>query len=260
MIRIGLRTTFDFVPDALGLGFDYMELPLTRIASLSPAEFEELAAWSAAVDMKPEVLYDMLPASIRVNGIDVRAGQQHEYLDLAFARARRLGAQIVVFDAAASRGVPPAFDFDMARRQTGNFLRIVQGHASGSGLRVAIQNLRHTECNLINTVSEAALMAALLQLSCVGVAADTIHMAYASEPVDAIGRCGDKLLHLHTGCALKRTLPHAGDGEDYTRLFRLLTHKGYNGRVSAVSEAPYTRSAAEEALRCLRAAREAVFQ
>ena len=33
LIRIGLRTPFEFVPEAAGLGYDYLELPLTRIAA-----------------------------------------------------------------------------------------------------------------------------------------------------------------------------------------------------------------------------------
>ena len=143
----------------------------------------------------------------------------------------------------------------MARRQTGNFLRIAQGHAVKYGLQVAIQNYRHAECNLINTASEAALMAALLQLSQVGVLADTVQMAYAAEPVEALIRCGSSLLHVHTGSPLTRSLPRAGDGEDYVKLFRTLNRRGYHGRVSASACCECTVEAAKAALDCLRKAR-----
>lgn len=254
MIRIGLRTPFEFVPEAAGLGFDYLELPLTRIAALTDDEFEELTAYIEAAGINIEAMYDMLPANLRVNGNDVRARLQHEYLEKAFYRARRLGAQIIAFDAPEARNVPAAFDFAMARRQTGNFLRIVQGHAVNLGLQVAVQNYRHAQCNLINTVSESALMAALLQLSQVGVLADTMQMAYAAEPLEALIRCGSSLMHVHAGSPLTRSFPRKGDGEDYVKLFRTLIRCSYHGRVSASGSGECTISAAKAALDCLRAA------
>lgn len=254
VIKIGLRTEFEFVPEAAGIGFDYLELPLTRISALTDDEFEELTAYIEAAGINIEAMYDMLPGDLRVNGNDVRAKLQHEYLNKAFYRAKRLGAQIVAFDAPKARSVPTVFDFAMARRQTGNFLRIAQGHASEHGLQVAIQNYRHAECNLINTVSEAALMAALLQLSQVGVLADTMQMAYAAEPLEALIRCGSSLMHVHTGSPLTRDLPKSGDGEDYVKLFRTLIRRGYQGRVSATSTRECTIESAKAALDCLRAA------
>lgn len=256
LIQIGLRTDFDFVPDAAQLGFDYLELPLSRVAALSDGEFNELSVYVEALGLRVGAMYAMLPDSLRLTGPDVQARLQHDYLDRAFDRAWRLGAQVIAFDAAASRNVPAGVDFALARRQVGNFLRIVQGHAAPLGLQIAVQNLRHAECNLINTVSEAALMAALLQLGNVGVLADTVQMAYAGEPIDAIGRCGSSLIHVHTGCALTRSLPRADDGEDYARLFRILMKNGFSGGVSAVTSGECTPDSAAAALECLRIARE----
>jgi len=256
VIRIGLRSEFEFVPEVAQLGFDYLELPLARIAALSNAEFSELLDYTDAIGLRVEAMYDMLPASLRITGPIVQARQQHDYLNLAFARANRLGAQVVVFDAPASRNVPNSFDFSMARRQAGNFLRIVQGHASDFGIKVAICNLPHSQTNLINTVSEAALMAALLQLGNVGVAADMINMAYVSEPVSAIERCGSSLTHVYAGNGVTRGLPAPNDGEDYARLFRDLAKIGYNGRVSAAAWGECSVEAAAAALQRLRAARE----
>lgn len=256
LIRIGIRTEFELVPDAAAIGFDYLELPLARIAALSGAEFAEMADYLDALAVPAEAMYAMLPDALRVTGPEVQARLHHEYLERAFARARRLGAQVIAFDAAVPRSVPNGFDFALARRQTDNFLRIAQGHAANFGLRVAVQNLRHAECNLINTVSEAALMAALMRLDNVGVLADTVQMAYASEPLDAVSRCGSSLVHVHTGCALTRRMPRAGDGEDYAALFRMLARMGYSGRVSAVSSAECSPDDARAALDCLRAARD----
>ena len=260
MISLGLRTDFPHLSLMAGLGYDYLELPLRRIAELTEEQFQELLDYADAIDLRAEVLYDMLPAAIRVNGSDVHAQRQHAYLDRAFSRAHRLGAKVLIFDAAEARNVPPVCDFQMARRQTGNFLRILQGHAAGTGMRVAIQNLRHARCNLINTISEASLIAALLQLSDVGVLADTVEMAHTAEPLSAITRASGALVHVCAGCALRDSLPAEGDGEDYDRLFDVLCGMSYDGRVSAISAKSYTTEQAENALKCLKKARSRAFK
>lgn len=256
MIRIGIRTEFEAIPEMAQIGFDYIEAPLTRIAALSEEEFSQLAEYVRAADIPLEAAYDLLPDSLRVNGPSVSAQALHAYLDRAFARLHALGVQIAAFDAPSARSVPAGFDFAMARRQTGNFLRMAQRHASQYGLKVAVQNYRRTECNLINTISEASLMAALLQLDNVGVLADTVQMALASESLDAVERAGSSLMHVHTGAALSRTLPHDGDGEDYEKLFGLLAQCGYTGRVSCVGTDSANPTSAKAALSRLTRARD----
>lgn len=259
MIRIGIRTPFECVPDICSLGFDYLELPLNRIAALSDDEFDELVVYAEAVELRAEVMYAMLPDNLRITGPEVLARLQHDYLETAFDRAHRLGARVIAFDAPVSRNVPAGYDFSLARRQVGNFLRIVQGHAAAFDLQIAIQNYRRAECNLINTVSEAALMAALLNQNNIGVLADTVQMALASESLDALERAGSSLWHVHTGCALTRALPASGDGEDYPRLFKTLVRCSYEGRVSAVCTGECSPAQARMALLCLRKALDEAF-
>ena len=56
MIKNGLRSQFEFVPEAAGLGFDYLELPLTRICELSDDEFDELTAYIEAAGINIEAM------------------------------------------------------------------------------------------------------------------------------------------------------------------------------------------------------------
>ena len=256
MIRIGLKTPLDAVPEIAGVGFDCLELPLRDVAALSEDEFAELTEYLAYLNVRVGAVSDLIPDGLRVNGPAVSAQAQHHYLSLAFARANALGADIAAFDAPKARAVPAGFDFALARRQTGNFLRIAQGHAAQAKLHIAVMNYRRAECNLINTISEAALMAALLQLENVGVLADTVQMALASESLDAVERAGSSLMYVHAGCALKRTLPKDGDGEDYEKLMELLTRTGYDGAVSCVCEGEITAESARAALARMTRARD----
>ena len=142
MIRIGLKTPLDAVPEIAGVGFDCLELPLRDVAALSESEFAELTEYLAYLNVRVGAVSDLIPDGLRVNGPAVSAQAQHDYLSLAFARSNALGADIAAFDAPKARAVPAGFDFALARRQTGNFLRIAQGHAAQAKLHIAVMNYR----------------------------------------------------------------------------------------------------------------------
>ena len=199
----------------------------------------------------------MLPEDLPVTGPRVSATALHAYLQQAFGRAGRLGVTTVVLDAPESRGVTGAVDFPFAWRQLGNFLRICQGHAKERGITVALEPIRVTECNLLNLVSEATLIAGLLQLDNVAVAAHSGHMAMASEPLSDLRRAGGLLRHVHLENALTRRLPAAGDGEDYGRVFRQLSLMDYRGGVCLTGgHTGGFAEAASAALACAKAAME----
>ena len=232
MIPIGICTDFTNLPDAHALGYDYVEIPLNALTALSEAYFEEFAAWCAGSGVRVQAVNGMLPEGLNIVGTDVRAPELHEYLSRAFARCQRLNVRVVTLDAGLARTVPEGFDYPMAWRQLGNFLRLCQGHARECGLVVAVEPLRKTECNLLNLVSEATLLSGLLQLGNVGVAANTGAMAMAAEPVTALSQCGNSLCHVHVEHPLTRRMPREGDGEDWFKLMRVLKRRGYAGGVS----------------------------
>ena len=84
----------------------------------------------------------------------------------------------------------------------------------------------------MNLVSEATLIAGLLQLSHIAVAAHWGHMSMASEPMGALWRAAPLLRHVHLENALTRRLPAPGDGEDYGRMLAPLATMGYSGGIS----------------------------
>ena len=196
---------------------------------------------------------DMLPDDLPITGPGVNATALHGYLKHAFGRARRLGVKVVALDAAKSRGVEADGDFPFAWRQLGNFLRLTQGHAKECGITVALEPLRKADCSLLNLVSEATLIAGLLQLDNIGVAAHWGHMSMASEPVSALWKAAPLLRHVHLENALNRRLPAPGDGEDYSKLLSALNDMGYAGGVTLCGtiDEGFPREA-EEALKYIR--------
>ena len=232
MFAIGISTDFVNLPDVAGLGYDYVELPLDVLAALPEADFQEFARYADGTGLRVGACGHMLPEDLPIVGANVNASALHGYLSHAMNRARRLGAKLLVLDAAGSRSVPAEADYPFAWRQLGNFLRLAQGHARDCGMTVALEPIRKADCDLLHLVSEATLIAGLLQLDNIAVAAHWGHMSMASEPMSALRRAAPLLKYARLENALTLALPHPGDGEDYARMLDTLADFGYDGGVT----------------------------
>lgn len=257
MIRLGVCTSAEHADLLAGIGFDYIELGLSGIAALSEEEFAALAEKMDSCPIRAEAYNGMLPQTVRITGTNVSASQQHEYLELAFSRARRLGGSVVSFGSAGARNVPDGFPIDMAWRQIVNFLRLAERHAANYDITMAIEPLRRKECNIINYVSEGVLLSSLHQLPHIRVLGDTFHMAMGSEPLSALTLAGEMLAHVHTANAIGRKFPAQGDGEDYEGIFRALLEGGYDARISVEGGCDDFEKDARAAYRVLTEARAA---
>ena len=244
-MRLGIRTDFVNLPEVARLGFDYVEIPLNALAALPVSDFEAFVAYVEGSGIHVGACSDMLPEDLPITGDGVNATALHGYLKHALGRAQRLGAKVVVLDGAKSRQAPADGDFPFAWRQPGNFLRLLQGHAKDCGMTVALEPLRKADCNLLNLVSEATLIAGLLQLDCIAVCANFGSMGMASEPMSALRRAAPLLRHVRVENALTRALPRPRDGEDYARLLETLRDIGYDGGVTLTGI--ITESFAEDA-------------
>ena len=189
MIRLGICGPIENIEVVAKMGFDYLEAGLTRLSEIDEAEFRALRDRVQAAPIRVEAFNGMLPAKLRVTGSDVNAQALHEYLDKTFARAKQLGGQIVVFGSSGARNVPDGFPIDMAWRQICNFLRLAERHAIDHDITIAIEPLRRAESNIINMVSEATILASILQLRHVRALADTYshgHLQRAGECAHAV--------------------------------------------------------------------------
>ena len=255
MIKLGVCTGISNIKKAAAAGFDYIEAALNGIAALSDEEYEKALGEVNQASIKVEACNCLLPGSLKVTGPDVNAQALHDYLEKAFTRAEKLGTKVVVFGSGAARGVPEGFDVAQAWRQIANFLRLCESHASAHDITVVIEPLRSGECNIINYVSEATILASLVQMEHICVLGDTYHMAFGHEGFRALSMAGSLLKHIHVANAIGRLYPKVGDGEDYEGLFATLKAMGYEGRVSVegkCSDFDVDARAAHEALAAAR--------
>lgn len=232
MIRIGVCSSIDNIAKVQKAGFDYLEGNLSAIYAMSDEDFEKACKTVDASAIKVESTNCLLPGSVKVTGPEVDTEGLKAYLNKAFSRAARLGVKVCVFGSSGARRVPEGFSTAEGWRQVADFLRMANDIAAEYDVTIAIEPLRFVESNILNYVSEATLLASLLNLPRVGVLGDTYHMAMGSESWNAFKMAGPLLKHVHVACAIGRTAPRKGDGEHYDELFKTLTEAGYEGRVS----------------------------
>jgi sugar phosphate isomerase/epimerase len=77
------------------------------------------------------------------------------YVRTAIDRAAGLGIRVIVFGSGAARTCSSDFDRTQAALQVVQHLARWSEWARGSGIRFALEPLRHEESNVINTVAEA---------------------------------------------------------------------------------------------------------
>ena len=218
-------------------GFDYFEwsVPGLLMPLADDAVFENALAEANAAALPCEALNVMVPGELKITGPAVGTSALRGYLEVAFPRARQLGAEVIVFGSGGARGVPHGFPMDAAWRQIADFLRLCEPIAAAHDIVIAIEPLRRAECNIINYVSEAVALAAIINLPHIGALGDTHHMNCGREPIEALALAGGSLRHVHVSRSLGdagRVFPAHEDGEDYKALFDILKASGYQGKVS----------------------------
>lgn len=235
-MKLGVCTGISQWDMAAEAGFDYIECPLNGLAAMTEEEYRTVLESAGHRAIPLYACNCLLPATIKVTGPSTEEGEQRRYLDLAFSRARAMGASMLVFGSGGSRRVPEGYPFGEAWRQIASFLAIAGEYCDRYSLEVAIEPLRRQESNILNYVSEAVALAAFVNHPRIRVLGDTFHMICGGEPWEALSQAGPLLEHMHISHALPgltgRDYPSPGDGGDYEALFQTLKGMGYQGNVS----------------------------
>jgi len=250
--RFGICAKPDQIALAAAAGYDYVELNLNDVLRMNEEQYRAMAAEMEQNNIYAEVVCGMLPENVRIVGEGVISKEIHTALDLSFDMAQALGAEIMIFDCEKSRMLPWNFDPAMAWRQLGNFIRMLQGYAADFDMQVCLLPLRRSAADLMNYVTEATLISAMLRLDRIGVAASSYNMAMEAESLPQLRRTGSLLWHMRTSNVLGNRPPKDGDGENYAALFEALREMGYAGRITMEASCADFEREAVDALRRLK--------
>ena len=233
MIRLGICTEIDNARIMKEIGYDYLELGLSKIAAMTEEEYEKLKKKAAASPLPVDAANSMLPSDYCLCSEEGTGARVQGYLTRAFDRAAGLGIKVIVFGSGGARKLPEGVSHAQGMDYLAAFLRLAGPIAAAKGIRIAIEPLRAQECNIINTVAEAQELAAMADVPNVFSLADLYHMMSGGEPYDALDN-GTGVIHAHIAERKERLYPKKGDGseEDYREFFRRLKAAGYTGGVS----------------------------
>ena len=251
-MKIGICTSIDMLPVAKGIGFDYAELNLANVAGLSDAEFVAACDAVQLAGLPVEAMNVLFPGNIVLVGPEANPTETKVYLDKAFARAKAIGAQVIVFGSGRARKRPDGVSEAETRAALCAAAQMIGEAAKPHGITVVIEPLNTGETNTINSVAEGKSLQLEAAHPNVSLLADFYHMSLEKEPMSAItDACA--LSHTHIARGEGRTFPLAKAEDDYEGFFRALAQIGYTGRMSIEGQTADFQADAPAALAFLRA-------
>lgn len=227
------------IADARKAGFEYVEgwAPTVTQPGKSEAEFEDAVAKIERGGLPVQSVNGFLINGLVCIGKDADHDRVVEYADEVLHRLAKVGVSICVFGSGWARKIPEGWPREKAEEQFSDLLRRLGPVAVDSGVKIAIEPLRHAECNLVNTVDEAARFAAATGSPAIGALADFYHWSQNGETDQTIIAAKDCFLHAHVATAAKRLSPGMEEC-DFTPFFRALSRIGYDGRMSIEGSMP----------------------
>jgi D-psicose/D-tagatose/L-ribulose 3-epimerase len=218
--------------DAKAAGFEYVELAMQDVLSLSDEDFDKAVARFTALGLPARVGYNVIPAELMLVGPAADKAKQDEHLKRALARARRLGLKMVVLNGGPPRKVPEGFATDKAWKQLVDFGRRFAAQAKKNGLTVLVQPLRPEETNLVTNVPDALKLVNAVARPNFQLLVDYSFMAMQKEDPKVLEKAKGHLAHVWISNPNGRVYPMSKDEADYAAFFAVLKKIGYHGGIS----------------------------
>lgn len=219
------------VPIIRKLGYDYVELTMSGLASLSEAGFEEVCGTLRELDIRCEVLHGFFPGTLRLTGPDADVDAIHAFLAKALPRAKAIGAEVIVFGSPGARNYPEGFPKEKAYEQLVELCRLIEPYAAKEEIIIAIEPLQYGEANIINTVRDGYRLAKDTDRPHIKLLADYFHWIRNGETAEDLKACADLLVHTHFAENADRAFPCEAK-ESYREFMETLKASGYDARVS----------------------------
>lgn len=259
--RLGICSSIkgDALEQVRDAGFDFAEINLVEMASLTDEEFAAAEKRLASLGLPVISAIIFLPREIKVVGPDIDIAAQNAYFDKALPRAAKLGLRMVVFGSGRSRAAPEGFDKKKAFDQLVEFGRRAAQRAKPLGLTIVVESLQSKETNMINTSAESLELVKAVNHPNFKMLVDHYHMALMNEDPAIILKAGRKhIVHVQIANPERRRYPKADAESHYGAFFGRLAEIGYQGGVSIEGGADNFGKDAHEALLYLRRATAAM--
>ena len=206
-------------------GYDYVESCFEPLGRGSEENFRNLCNELEKNDIRCEAVNAFIPGDLRVVGDNVDYDALREYIETGMRRGSQIGLKAVVFGSGGARQVCEGLAYEKAYRQILYFLReIVKPIACKYKITVVVENL--SDCNIINTVKEDCIFAALADCEYIKGLADVYHMVVLNDDIGNIKDMKGAIYHAHIAEPSKRMIPVSADEYDYKSFIDALEYAG----------------------------------
>lgn len=223
-MRFGVCTGIDNeenVKVAAESGYDYIECGFQLFANATQEQLTEWEEREKKYGIYAEAANCFLPNSLPVTGDNVDYDALKEFVARGMKNSARMGLKTVVFGSSGARSIKEGYSYEKAVKQMGFFLReIASPEAAKYGITVVTEPLQKAETNMINTIKEGVLLAALADRDNIRCLADLFHMEQCGDTAEDVLMIKDSIIHAHISNPVgrdgkKRIYPLSADEFDY---------------------------------------------
>ena len=250
-MRFGICTMPENLELMERLGYDYIEMSATKTMDLSPNQQEEARRILEASKVKCEAFNILFPKTMELIEGNTDEKALREYLHRAMALIRGFGAGIAVFGSGKCRRCPKQLSLREAYQKLVGIYRITGEVAGEYGVTVAIEPLSRRETNMINLMSEGAMLEADVGMDNIQLLSDYFHVMANHDSIESMEYIRH-FCHVHIASGNGRRYPVSEEGEAYAAYFKTLKKIGYNGRISIEGKTDNMEKDAEKAIKLLR--------
>jgi sugar phosphate isomerase/epimerase len=220
--------------EAKKVGFEYLELAMPALLTLSDEAFAKEVARLHGIGLPLVSGYGFLPGNLRVVGTNVDNAELDKAVRQGLSRAKQLGLGMVVYGngLTGTRKVPAGFSRETARRQFLEFIRRAAIEAKKQEITILIEPLPRESTDLINTVAEALAFVEEVDHPNVQMLVEYSKFVAGNEDLTIIQRAAKHIRQVEMQNPNGWIYPASVDEADYASFFRALKRGGYHGGFS----------------------------
>jgi sugar phosphate isomerase/epimerase len=214
-------------------GWDFVEASCQDVLQAT-ADDAQWTGWQRVSESACPVpsANSMVPGSLKITGPKASPDALAKYMSTLMSRAAAIGMKTIVFGSGGSRNADADFDRKGARAQILLFARMTADLAARHGIMVVLEALNRGECNIINTLPEAAEYVRAVNHPNFQLLLDSYHFWMEDEPVENLRQVAQSIRHVHVADRVGRAAPGRSGQADYRPLFAELKRVGYDGRAA----------------------------
>ncbi len=228
-----IRAKPEVFADAKKAGYEFVELALQDVLSLSDEDFTKLAARLDEIGLSAWSGYNSVPKELKLVGPEVDQAKLDLHLAKLLSRAAALKLRFLILNSGPSWKMPDGMKPEDGLAELAAFGRKFAKAASSHGITVLVEPLRTTDSNQITTIDEAVKLVEAVDHPHFAMMVDYSFITIQQDNPANLMKAAKHLRHIHiANPANKRRYAMADDESDYASFFRVLKQIGYRGGLS----------------------------